>query len=1038
MLAELNPGDIINERYRLNELIGRGGMGVVYRGHDILLQREIALKLMANTSMGDDVRQRMLREAQLAAQLTHPNIVAVHDAGQVSGTPYIVMELVEGHTLRQFRGESLNQVIVIAEQICLALSHAHQHGVVHRDLKPENIIIGSNGIVKLMDFGLAHLHTSNLTATGVMLGTVNYMAPEQIRGDKLDPRTDLYALGVMLYEMLTGSVPFEADTALAVITQHLYAPPVPACARNAQIPAVLDGLISQLLSKEPAERPNSAEEVRAALLASISVPAEEQPADVPALERITRGRLIGRREEVQQVRAHLRQAMAGKGGLVLISGEPGIGKSRLAQEVMAEADASGGHVLRALCFEEGGGPYDVFAQLLRTVLLEDIALPELPDFVLSDLLTIAPDLQSAFPDHLPQPVGDSQFQQQRLLQSVNTFFQRLAEKRLLVVVIEDLHWADASTLIQIGHLARHLAHWPLLLLATYREVELTHNPAFQRLLAGLNRERVGTRIKIARLGLDETRTLLASMFAEEITDDFLEGIYKETEGNPFFVEEICKALLESGRLYYQEGQWHRPSIQELRIPQGIRVAIEERVGKLPHECREVLNMAAIFGQRFYYDALQLASNMDDELVLLALEQAEDAQLIQGSSDNYGVSFTFVHALIPSSLAENLNILRRQRMHARAAEALLQVRPDDFETLAHHFSAAGNLDKAIEYYRMAAARSRSVYAYDLALEQIQTVVDLVKMDSQSTIRADIYEELADVQTIYGQADLAIENYRHALDLLASAKDPDRLTVIRLHRKLIDSMTRVLWFDDWARVQHLVDRSLREAPLLVEEVPPHAEVVYLYQAISSTIGRDPILTRAQSVEEYAQKALEIAEQLGEPRVKSAALGAMVVMQLLLGNPQLSHSYSEERLALIEEHLPEDIVERIDVLRLLTQSLMQMGEFPRALELSREAYQLAGRVHHINLMLFSLVRQSVCEFSMDHWDNVLSLENDIVSLEQEYESVLEGQRASCFHIGLMAAIHVFRGEAERASELTERSREIMMSINGSEEHWDRSSRY
>ncbi|MBI2334106.1 MAG: hypothetical protein HYU84_18425, partial [Chloroflexi bacterium] len=503
------------------------------------------------------------------------------------------------------------------------------------------------------------------------------------------------------------------------------------------------------------------------------------------------------------------------------------------------------------------------------------------------------------------------------------------------------------------------------------------------------------------------------------------------------IEEICKALLESGRLYYQEGQWHRPSIAELRIPQGIRVAIEERVGKLPDECQEVLNMAAIFGQRFYYDALQLASGMEDEQVLLALEQAEDAQLIHGSSDNYGVSFTFAHALIPSSLAENLNILRRQRMHARAAEALLQVRPDDFETLAHHFSSAGNLDRAIEYYRMAAARSRSVYAYALALEQIQTVIDLVKMDSQSAIRVDVYEELADVQTIYGQADLAIENYRHALDLLASAKDPDRLTVIRLHRKLIDSLTRVLWFEDLARVQHLVDRSLREAPPLAEEVPPHAEVVFLYQALGSTIGRDPVLA-TKSIEEYSQKALEIAQQLGEPRVKSAALGAMAVMQLVMGNPQLSRGYSEQRLALIEEHLPDDLVERIDVLRLLTQSLMQMGEFPRAMELSREAYQLASRVHHVNLMLFSLVRQSVCEFSMDRWDNVLALEKNIISLEREYETIFEGQRASCFHIGLMAAIHIFRGDAEKAGELTRRSREIMMSINGPEEHWDRSSRY
>ena len=198
-------GTTLQNRYRLDAELGHGGMGTVYRAHDTLLDRDVAIKLLNDTGLGTEGRARLLREAQAVAKLNHPNIVSVYDAGEVDSTPFIVMELVEGSSLRECPPPTLDETLRIAQQLCAALDHAHTHGIVHRDLKPENVIV-VEGRAKLMDFGLARTFDSRLTTEGMIVGTVSYLAPEQALGQAIDGRTDLYALGVMLYELTDGTV----------------------------------------------------------------------------------------------------------------------------------------------------------------------------------------------------------------------------------------------------------------------------------------------------------------------------------------------------------------------------------------------------------------------------------------------------------------------------------------------------------------------------------------------------------------------------------------------------------------------------------------------------------------------------------------------------------------------------------------------------------------------------------------------------------------------------------------------------------------
>jgi len=728
-------GKLINDRYRLDEEIGLGGMGVVYRAYDDILKREVAVKVLSDTGLGTQGRTRLLEEAQAAAGLKHPNIVAVHDAGEVDGSPFIVMELVDGAALNERLPDSLEEILAVTRQMCAALDHAHSNGVIHRDLKPENVLVEHDGRIKLVDFGLARSASSRLTSETSLAGTASYMAPELAMGVDYDERADLYALGVMLYELTTGEPPFTADTLVGLITQHLRAPVVPPRARNDKVPPAVDALIVQMLSKDPDDRPASAAQVLEILeqpgfLEVGSSRAEE----IPALERVARGRMVGRISEYEQARALWEKAMAGEGQLLLVSGEPGIGKTRLTSEMATHAEVSSGQALVGASYAEGSAPYAAFAQIIRQALPGSTGNGlELPDSTLADLLTLTPELRRHYPEVPENPPMDPQAEQQRLFENFIIFFSALSERHPLMLVLEDSHWADSGTLSLLRHLARHTRQQRLMILSTYREVELDEALPFHEVLVDLRRERLGTRMKLTRLNRIQTREMLASLFAEEITPEFLAGIFNETEGNPFFIEEVCKALVESGKLYYRDGSWHRPSMEELGIPQSVRVTIQSRVSKLPESTQEMLRQAAVLGREFDFDTLVLASQLDEDTLVDALEDAEHSQMIKDISTGQEDVFAFTHALIPTTLVEGLRRLQRRRLNRRAAAAVESSHPEDFESLAHHYGEAGDDEQALAYHLLAGDRARGLYAYQEAIDNYQQALEILQ-ETDAHVRA----------------------------------------------------------------------------------------------------------------------------------------------------------------------------------------------------------------------------------------------------------------------------------------------------------------
>jgi serine/threonine protein kinase/tetratricopeptide (TPR) repeat protein len=975
----------INNRYLIKSELGRGGMGIVYHAHDTLLERDVAVKVLWTGALGSQGRARLLREAQAAARLNHPNIINVYDAGDTDGLSYIVMELLTGDSLFERKPESMDEILNVLRQIAEALEHAHSHGIIHRDLKPENVISTRDGVAKLTDFGLSRSISARISQEGSIVGTVYYLAPEQALRQDIDFRADLYALGVMAYEMVTGRLPFTADDPLGVISQHLNAPVVPPSTYNSNLPPALEALILRLMSKDPDDRPQSAAEVLHALDRIYEDPQDYDTtilAGLSPLDRLVRGRLIGRQAEFNQIKSIWRDILRekhtaenGREHVLVISGDPGIGKTPLIKEVRSLAQVSGARVLLGECFERENAPYAPIIQILR----EAQPLPDtLPDLVVAALGTLAPDLaQRPVPDKPPlSPISE----QQRLFESLFSVFATLSERQPLLVILEDAQWADGNTLLFLRHLARRgrATALRLMIILSYRPGEIEDRGAFQSLLLDLNTERLSAEIHLQPFDREQTRALLSTMFMQEISENFLDAVYQVTEGNLFFIEQICRALIEEGRLMCVDGHWQITGAEDLELPQSVRMALQVRINRLPESAQEVLRMAAVIGREFHFEILRRACERQNEDALIeAIELAERAQLITEAAASPGSRipavgaaaserFVFAHALIPATLREELSSLRRRRIHRRVAEALESVFPDDLEALAYHFGLAGDQEKARLYTTRAGDRARKLYANVEALGFYNDALALTPTDHPDRFhilaaRAQVYGVLArrEAQRADIEAMLQIAEAQNNQAMLADAltaladlflatdsffaPEPSQRAV-EIARALQDPLRegRALRCMGWsAWNNHKYHESLsaleiavtrfRQAGLLAEA----AECLHLLSLVTGLQG----LGEMAISQKYAEDAIQTSRLAGDPRQEAISLRRLAIVKMGLSQHEEALSLSHQALTLHREL--GDRMEECHALNAIAVIHAMMGQHDQALPAFHESFSLAAAI-------------------------------------------------------------------------------------------------
>ena len=633
------------------------------------------------SQLSAELRLALAHEFRTLASFRHPNIISVLDYGfDAARNPYYTMELLrESHTLLEATAHaSLKDKIHVLLQLLQALTYLHRRGVLHRDIKPQNALTTGGPLgtqVKLVDFGLAVLREQLVQESASIAGTLAYIAPEILQGALPSEASDLYAVGVMAYELLNRRLPFAQQQLGDLISAVLKDAPD---LSSPQLPPPIADVLRRLLEKDPAQRLASAEAAIQALCAAaeIAVPQETTSLRESFLHA---ARFVGRETEMTELRRALSDLVAGKGQGLLLGGESGVGKSRLLDELRAEALVKGSQVLRGHAIHEGGGAYRVWRDILLSLCL---LVPPSP-FQASVLQPLVPQLEQVLGVDIPAPPPlDAQAANLRLLRTVEELL--LAAHQPLLILLEDMHWADPESLALLQRIAAHLTSRPILVIASYRDDE---RPDLPSQLSRLRHQ------KLARLRPPSIADLSDAILGPAgRRPDLIDLLQKETEGNAFFVVEVVRALAEEAGRLSAVGQGGVPA---KIVSGGIKAVLDRRIHYIPSSGQRLLQQAALLGRQLDPQVLaRLHADVDGWL-----QGCANAAVLEISDGRW----QFAHDKLRERVLERLAAEDRLALHGEVALAIEQVYPDDplhSAALAYHFGQAGQSEKTLHYAALA--------------------------------------------------------------------------------------------------------------------------------------------------------------------------------------------------------------------------------------------------------------------------------------------------------------------------------------------------
>ncbi|MDQ6675852.1 MAG: protein kinase, partial [Acidobacteriota bacterium] len=920
--------------YELVSRLGTGGMGEVYRALDTKLRREIAIKILPSAFARDTDRlRRFEQEARAASALNHPNIVTIYETGQTEDGSFLAMELVQGETLRGIIGSrpSMEQVIRIGLQVAQALKVAHAAHIIHRDVKPENLMLRPDGYVKMLDFGLARSLPpmagagsaadggpggdagSAITGRGMVVGTARYMSPEQAQVKHVTGATDVFSFGLVIYELATGQHPFRAETEFGTLNAMLSQAALPPSRINPALPPALERLILQMLEKKPEDRPSAA-----AVESALAEIAASGPAGTKEGLFRSGKRSVGRQREHEQLNALWDSAAASHGLLCCISGEPGIGKTTLVEDFLAGLAPNGRRCLvaRGRCSERLAGT-EAYSPLLEAFDALQNGAGSVADLMRRLAPTWYGQVASSTSSEAPGAGSrvERAYSQERIKREFGSFLQELSRRQTVVLFLEDLHWADISTIDLLAFLADRIERLSLLIVITFRpsDLRLVKHP-FLKLKGDLQARGVAREIQLGFLSSDEVKQYIALEFSpHQFPPEVAAMVHAKTEGSPLFMTDLLRYFRDRQIIAQEGGRWilARPLPEiERDLPESTRAMIETTLGQLGADDHRLLVAASVQGHEFDSAVIARALGRDEAGVEERLQQLERIYQFAGLVEErefptkaLTLRYRFTHVLYQNALYATLQPARRVALSNRVAEALLTLYGEQSAAvssdLAHLFEVGRAFLRAAEHYLIAARNASRVFAASesAALARRGLLVIQAAPPNSERNETEFLLQLAlgsALQVVLGYgAQETEEVYDRAHEFCRKAGDPVQLLPILYglwasHLVKGDIESTLRFGEDFLNLA----QRIQSPAVLVGERMVGCPLFYLGQLTQAR----PYLERALSIYDPAQHR-SLAWQYGqEPGMTTRSYLAWTMW--LLGYPDQAAGHNRECLRLARE--------------------------------------------------------------------------------------------------------------------------------------------